>query len=127
MGAMSEAEPERCPECHMPLTMHHDPGCPQPCGRCAARAAEALPPGVVEVGDSDCTGQVRVRFALPQEWFTLPELRAFAAYLVTVADENEPSPEVDGLTKILEFASLIRPRAAARALLGAGYRLEKAR
>ena len=26
----------RCPECSMPLTMHHDPGCSQPCGRCAA-------------------------------------------------------------------------------------------
>ena len=31
-----EEEPERCPECHMPLTMHHDPACSQPCGACAA-------------------------------------------------------------------------------------------
>lgn len=32
---------ERCPECHMPLTMHHDPGCNQPCGRCEASRPEA--------------------------------------------------------------------------------------
>lgn len=30
-----------CPECHMPLTMHHDPGCGQPCGRCEASRPEA--------------------------------------------------------------------------------------
>jgi hypothetical protein len=32
----TEYEPERCPDCHMPLTMHHDPGCSQPCGACEA-------------------------------------------------------------------------------------------
>lgn len=32
-------EPERCPDCHMPLTMHHDPMCSQPCGRCQERKA----------------------------------------------------------------------------------------
>jgi hypothetical protein len=32
-------EPERYPDCHMPLTMHHDPRCSQPCGRCEARKA----------------------------------------------------------------------------------------
>lgn len=36
-------DPDRCPECHMPLTMHHEPGCSRPCERCAesnARKAE---------------------------------------------------------------------------------------
>ena len=32
----TDAETARCPECGIPLTMHHDPGCSQPCGRCAA-------------------------------------------------------------------------------------------
>jgi len=29
----------RWPECHMPLTLHHDPGCSRPCGRCQERKA----------------------------------------------------------------------------------------
>lgn len=32
--APADAEADHCPECHMPLTMHHDPGCSRPCGRC---------------------------------------------------------------------------------------------
>jgi hypothetical protein len=27
-------ESGRCPECRMPLTMHHEPGCSRRCGRC---------------------------------------------------------------------------------------------
>lgn len=27
---------ERCPECHVPLSMHHDPMCSQPYGKCEA-------------------------------------------------------------------------------------------
>ena len=40
---LGEAGPERgrCPDCHMPLTMHCDPMCSQPCGRCEARKAAA--------------------------------------------------------------------------------------
>lgn len=33
-GGMTEIDAARCPECHMPLTEHHDPGCSKPCGRC---------------------------------------------------------------------------------------------
>lgn len=86
--------------------------------------SEQLAPGTIEISDSDITTGVRVRFALPQEWFTLPELRAFAAYLVLLADENEPSAELDDLARILETASLIAPghRPAARAILAAGYK-----
>lgn len=43
----AETEAERCPECHMPLTMHHNPGCTQPCGPCEARSAAPVKPGVV--------------------------------------------------------------------------------
>ena len=75
-------------------------------------------PGHIEIDDS---GPVRVRFAPPQEWFTLAELRQFAAYLTLVADENEPSPEVDRLAEIIETAGLLRcnPKAAARHILAA--------
>lgn len=78
-------------------------------------------PGTVEVDDS--AGCVRVRFTLPQEWFTLPELRKLAAYLVLLADENEPSAEVDELARILETAAAFSPgwRPTARAVLAAGY------
>jgi hypothetical protein len=84
---------------------------------------EQLAPGIVEVDDSGYPGNVRVRFTLPQEWFTLPDLRKFAAYLVTLADESEPSAEVDELARILETAALLAPghRPTARAILGAGY------
>ena len=76
-----------------------------------------LEPGHIEI---DRTGRApRVRFALPQEWFTLPELRQFAAYLNLVADENEPSPEVDALVGILETCALTKQdrHATARAVL----------
>jgi hypothetical protein len=78
-------------------------------------------PGLIELDDS--SGAVRVRLTLPQESFTVPELRSFAAYLNTVADEAEPSPEVQELTQILESAAIIprSSRAMARVILGAGY------
>ena len=38
--APADDEADRCPECRMPLTMHHDPGCSRPCGRCEERKAE---------------------------------------------------------------------------------------
>lgn len=31
--------PDRCPECCMPLTMHHEPGCSKSCGQCEERKA----------------------------------------------------------------------------------------
>lgn len=85
----------------------------------------ATHPGYVEIDDSG--PEPRVRFTPPQEWFTLPELRRFAEYLTLLADENEPSPEVDALARALETASLVGSthRATARNLLAAGYRLER--
>lgn len=76
-----------------------------------------MQPGQIEI---DCKSRVpRVRFALPQEWFTLAELRQFAAYLVLVADENEPSPDVDELAGVLETCALTKQdrHATARAVL----------
>jgi hypothetical protein len=84
-------------------------------------------PGTVEVSDSDSGRPVRVRFTLPQEWFTLPELRAFATYLAALADENEPSAEVEALAEVLEYVQTVTrggPRAMARHLHQSGYRLE---
>ena len=74
-------------------------------------------PGHIEVDHSG--RQPRVRFTLPQEWFTLTELRQFAAYLTLVADENEPSPEVEALAEILETCALTKQdrHATARAVL----------
>lgn len=34
----------------------------------------------------------RIRFTLPQESFTPAELRAFAGFLLVVADENDDPP-----------------------------------
>ena len=81
------------------------------------------PPGTIEIDDS--SPAVRVRAVPPQEWFTLDQLRQYAAYLATVADEAEPSPELDKLTAILEVATLMSqsPRNAARSILAAGYEL----
>jgi hypothetical protein len=61
-----------------------------------------------------------VRFTLPQEWFTLRELVQFAKYLITVAEENEPSPEVEALAGILETCALTKRdyQSTARAVLG---------
>ena len=89
---------------------------------------EQLPPGTVEVDDSDSNRPVRVRFTLPQEWFTLPELRQFAAHLVTLADENESAPDIDQLAAVLETAAALSnpsPRAMARTLHNSGYRLAR--
>jgi hypothetical protein len=57
-GSGEQDEAGRCPECRMPLTMHHDPGCSQPCGRCETRkgsdaelsAMSALLPALPLVG-----------------------------------------------------------------------------
>ena len=78
--------------------------------------------GIIELDDS--SGVMRVRLTLPQESFTLPELRSFAAYLSMVADEAEPSPEVQELAGILEGAAVLaRPsHVTARTILRAGYR-----
>src|SRR2546421_9705586 len=75
-------------------------------------------PGQIEIDCSD--REPRVRFTLPQEWFTLAELRQFAKFLSTVADENEPSPEVEALAGVLETCALIGHdhRKTARAVLG---------
>ena len=66
----------------------------------------------------------RIWLTLPRQSFALAALRQFAAYLTLVADENEPSPDVDALARDLEDAALIGPshRATARALIAAGYR-----
>lgn len=58
--APADGEADHCPECHMPLTMHHDPGCSRPCGRCkekleakiaqAARLTVCLPAYMDEGG-----------------------------------------------------------------------------
>jgi hypothetical protein len=81
-----------------------------------------LEAGQIEVDDSG--PEVRVRLTLPQEWFTLPELRQFAVYLATVADENEMIPELGELAAFLRDARSLKLAGfdLARALLKAGYR-----
>ena len=84
-------------------------------------------PGIIEI---DPEGpEPRVRFTLPQEWFTLPQLRQFAAYLTLVADENEPSEDAGELARLLADGVAIRMdhRAIARAILAAGYKRTPAR
>ncbi len=78
-------------------------------------------PGFIELDDS--SGVMRVRLTLPQESFTVTELRSFAAYLSKVADEAEPSPEVRELAGILESATMMAQTstATARTVLRAGY------
>lgn len=78
-------------------------------------------PGSIEI-DHDGP-EPRVRFTLPQEWFTLPQLRQFAAYLTLVADENEPHEETEELARLLADGVAIRMdhRALARSVLAAGY------
>ena len=89
---------------------------PTPTGKAATMSGEQR--GQIEIDRSGRTP--RVRFTLPQEWFTLPQLRQFAAYLTLVADENEPSPEVEALAEILETSALTKQDhwSAARAVLG---------
>lgn len=41
--AAADDEAGRCPECRMPLTMHHDPGCSRPCGKCEAAKGGGSP------------------------------------------------------------------------------------
>ena len=87
-------------------------------------SGRTLAPGEIEVDDA--SGPVRVRFALPQEWFTLRELRRLAAFLVDVADYNEPSAEVDELVQVLERASILPlqgSRHIARSIIAAGFHL----
>jgi hypothetical protein len=75
------------------------------------------PPGSIEIDRSG--REPRVQFTLPQEWFTLPELIQFAKYLITVAEENEPSREVEALAGILETCALTKQdhHGTARAVL----------
>src|ERR1700744_5108073 len=82
-------------------------------------------PGIVELDES--TGHPRVKLTLPQESFTVSELRSFAAYLNMVADDAEPSPEVSELADLLEVANRLSQssRATARSIIGAGYSLAK--
>jgi len=80
---------------------------------------EPLQAGGIEINESE--GVPRVRFQPPQEWFTLPELREFAAYLTLLADENEPSAEVNELAGIIETAQLLggNSKVIARRILAA--------
>lgn len=82
--------------------------------------------GAIEVEESN--GEVAIHLKLPSDVaFTPSSLRSFAAYLSTAADESEPSPEVDELAGILEAATAMSqtPRAIARAIIGAGFKLER--
>jgi hypothetical protein len=84
-------------------------------------------PGTVQIDDSGL--QVLVHVVPPHDWLTLAQLRQWVAYLVTLADESEPSAEMDELTDVLETAAAMvsshAPRAVARAILGAGWKLER--
>ena len=83
-------------------------------------------PGTVQVDDSG--PEVLAHVVTPHEWLTLAQLRHWGTFLVKLADENEPSPEIDAMTGILETAAALgwqSPRAMAKALHGSGYRLER--
>ena len=94
-------------------------------------ASGPQPAGQIEIDESG--GTPRVRFTLPQEWFTLDQLRSYASYLSTVADEASasPEPEVTELMAVINASQarwLPYPesvRVLAGDILDAGYEHKK--
>ena len=89
-------------------------------------------PGQIEIDRSG--PETTVRIVQPQESFTVQQLRLYAEYLATVADEASarPEPEVDELVAVFN-ATEARwltyddgMRVMARAVLDAGYKRESA-
>jgi len=86
-----------------------------------------MEPGQVEI---DCSGNEPViRIGHPQDSYTIQQLRMYAEYLATLADEagKRPEPEVDELAGIIDASPgrlMTYPanvRRIARDILDAGY------
>lgn len=92
-----------------------------------AETQDSIKPGTVEIDRSDAG--VLVKIGHPDGPFTVSQLRLYASYLATVADEAAaaPEPEVDELVAVfdatearwLEYKDAAR--VMARAVLDAGY------
>ena len=92
-----------------------------------------MEPGEIEIDRSGDRTVVRMR--QPQDSFTVNELRMYAEYLATVADEAEkppPEPDVEAIVAVFKgtVARYLGYDEAlpvlARAVLAAGYKRESA-
>ena len=89
-------------------------------------------PGVIEIDRSGTEPVVRIGH--PPGPFTIDQLRQYATYLATVADEaaRRPEPEVDELVAVFEATQARWLRyeegivVLARAVLAAGYERKSA-
>jgi len=87
-------------------------------------------PGQIEIDRSG--GEPVIKLVQPQESFTLDQLRQYAGYLNTVADEaaKRPEPELDELTAVIDASQgryMSYPwniQQIARDVLAAGYKRE---
>lgn len=104
---------ERCPECHMPRCMHHDPGCSHPCEACQTPPASAVPaPGGCDHsqhagGHRPATTRSGHCWCGAQGCSVCPDV---AAYL-----KAEPAPGGDAEPATAEATPAPRKRSVARA------------
>ena len=89
-------------------------------------------PGTIEIDRSGSEPVIKI--TNPPDLFSLDQLRSYAAYLSTFAEEaaKRPEPEIDELATIIDASDgrwLAYPaniREIARAVLAAGYKRETA-